>query len=111
MCPGCGGHLDDTWDEDAGECSNCGFAYVRGETVSGTSRWTGSSRPGPSLEAAVVAMVVAMMAGQSLPYPEAAETAAGGVAITFSSGNFVAGMALLMLGTLIILIDAARRAI
>lgn len=28
-CPDCGGHLADTWDDDAGECSRCGFAYVR----------------------------------------------------------------------------------
>lgn len=29
MCPGCDAHLGDTWDEEAGECQRCGFAYIR----------------------------------------------------------------------------------
>ena len=32
MCPDCGSHLDDSWDDDEDECAICGFAYVRNRT-------------------------------------------------------------------------------
>lgn len=28
LCPDCGGHLGDTWDEDDDACGRCGFRYV-----------------------------------------------------------------------------------
>lgn len=65
-CPGCGSHLGDTWDRDALECSNCGFAYVSPFTTSRDAESASGHdpfRPVKSITAGLLAVQVAFMTG------------------------------------------------
>jgi Zn ribbon nucleic-acid-binding protein len=108
-CPDCAAHLDDTWDEDAGECQNCGFAYVRVEPARKTTT-DRSTDPGPSMTAATLGLMLAWLGGAELPRIVVNEAAAGAVSIDFTGGNFILALALCTLGILLIGGSATWRA-
>lgn len=61
LCPECGGHLGDTWDDDEDECGRCGFRYV---ARVGDDRPDSARGAGPlSSVAASMSVVVALSGG------------------------------------------------
>ena len=103
LCPDCGGHLEDTWDDDAAECSNCGFAYVRVEKAGSTT--SDPYRLVKRTTAGTFAVMIATFSGLALQESEVVTTAKTEAGTAFAmnpDGAFWASVGLGFLALLLI---------
>jgi len=103
-CPGCAGHLGDTWNGE--ECGRCGFAYVKAEPVPTRSR-SDPILPLKRTTAGVFAVMVAMFGGTGIASSEmitTVPTTSGVEAIAFNApdGSFWFGSVLLFVAILLV---------